>query len=73
MTNQERPTFPHRHNRDGIVDSICSECLVTIASTMNERDLERQERAHICDPLRLYQLGADPGRRSLISANRMAL
>ncbi len=34
MTYQADPTFPHRHNRDGIVDSICSECLMTIASTI---------------------------------------
>jgi hypothetical protein len=72
MINQERPTFPHRHNRDGVVDSICSECLATIASTMDERELERHERAHVCDPVRLYQLGADPSRRALISGNRMA-
>jgi hypothetical protein len=72
MTYQAGPTFPHRHNRDGIVDSICSECLMTIASTIDERELERYERAHVCDLLRLYQLGADPWRRAL-TGNRMAL
>jgi hypothetical protein len=65
MTYQAGTTFPHRHNRDGIVDSICSECLMTVASTMDERELERHERVHVCDPIRLYQLGADPLRAAL--------
>jgi len=72
MTYQTRPTFPHRRNRDGIVDSICSECLTTIASSMDEHELARHEVAHVCDPLRLYQLGADPARRLLINGNRIA-
>jgi len=72
MAYEIRPTFPHRHNRDGMVDSICSECLATIASTSNEHDLERHEQAHVCDPIRLCQLGADRSRRALVSGNRAA-
>jgi hypothetical protein len=71
MAYQVRPTFPHRHNRNGIVDSIGSECLVTIASTRDEQELVRHEAAHVCDLVRLYQLGADPSRRFLISGNRL--
>jgi hypothetical protein len=73
MAHQVRPTFPHRHNRNGIVDSICSECLVTIASSKEEQELTRHESAHACDPVRLYQLGADPSRRFQISGNRLAV
>ena len=73
MTYQVRPRFPHRDNRNGIVDSICSECLVTIASTRDEQELTRLEDAHVCDPVRLYQLGADPSRRFQISGNRLAV
>jgi len=65
-------TFPHRFNRDGTVSSICSECLVTIAAAKDEHELARREHAHVCDPVRLYQLGADPSRRSLVSGNRLA-
>lgn len=31
MTYQEKPSFPHRYNKDGVIDSICSECLLTVA------------------------------------------
>jgi hypothetical protein len=39
---------------------------------MDEHELARHEVAHVCDPLRLYQLGADPARRLLINGNRIA-
>jgi hypothetical protein len=64
MTFQAQPTFPHRHNRDGVIDSICSRCFVTIASAEVESELAQYERSHVCDPIRLYQLSADPSRRS---------
>lgn len=63
MPLQAKPTFPHRHNRDGVIDSICSDCLLTIASSHVERELYRVEEAHVCDPLRIHQLWADPSRR----------
>jgi hypothetical protein len=72
MAYQTRPTFPHRFSRDGTVSSICSACLVTIASAGDARELARHEHAHVCDPVRLYQLGADPSRRFLVSGNRLA-
>jgi hypothetical protein len=53
------------------VDSICSDCLVTIASAKDEDALAQLERAHVCDPVRLYQLGADPSRRFQIGADRL--
>jgi hypothetical protein len=65
MTYQAKPRFPHRHNKDGVIDSICSECLLTVASVRLDRELAKYEEAHVCDPIRLYQLGADPIRRSL--------
>jgi hypothetical protein len=63
MTQQAKPTFPHRHNKNGVIDSICSECLVTVASARDELELRRMEAAHVCSPVRLYQIGADPARR----------
>jgi hypothetical protein len=73
MTYQANPTFPHRHNKNGVIDSICSECLVTVASARDEDELRRLEQAHVCSPVRLYQLGSDPGRRFLLSGNRGAV
>jgi hypothetical protein len=73
MTDQAKPTFPHRHNKDGVIDSICSECLLTVASVRVERELAQHEDAHVCSQLRLHLLGADPFRRSLIGHSHDAL
>lgn len=42
--------FVHRSNRNGTTDSICRECFVTVATSIWEADLDRSERAHVCDP-----------------------
>jgi len=44
--------FPHRINRDGTIDSICSRCYVTIGTSTTEADLARLEAAHFCEPER---------------------
>jgi hypothetical protein len=49
--------FPHRHNLDGSYDSICTVCLATVATVRREEQLRREESAHVCDPIRLYQVG----------------
>jgi hypothetical protein len=36
--------YPHRHNRDHSFDSICLKCLLTIANSRIEAELERQEK-----------------------------
>jgi hypothetical protein len=41
--------FPHRTNEDGMIDSICPHCFVTIGSSNREDDLEKMELAHVCD------------------------
>jgi hypothetical protein len=48
--------FPHRHNMDGSFDSICTVCLATVATVRREEQLYREESAHVCDLVRLYQL-----------------
>jgi hypothetical protein len=48
--------FPHRHNSDGSYDSICTTCLATVATARHEEQLSREESAHVCDPIRLYQV-----------------
>jgi hypothetical protein len=66
--------FPHRTNKDGSYDSICTRCLTTIATVSAEPELARHERNHTCNPIRLYQLREYPhlaGLGSLrISAKR---
>jgi hypothetical protein len=48
--------FSHRHNEDETHDSICRECLATIATVSNEIDLDRQESAHVCNPVNIYRI-----------------
>lgn len=43
------PSFAHRHNRNGTIDSICKNCFVTVATSNWEFALEPKELAHICD------------------------
>jgi hypothetical protein len=41
--------FTHRKNSDGTVDSICRECLTTVAVEHVESMLSQREREHVCD------------------------
>jgi|HubBroStandDraft_1064217.scaffolds.fasta_scaffold08867_3 hypothetical protein len=52
MFSQAR--FPHRHNSNGTVDSICTECFATVATALDESELSTRESAHVCDPVNLY-------------------
>ena len=52
--------FVHRLNDDGTIDSICSDCFITVATAVSESVLERsvlerEEREHNCTPLPLYR------------------
>jgi hypothetical protein len=40
---------------------------VTTEAVRVEGELAQHEEAHVCNPLRLHLLGADPFRRSLVS------
>jgi hypothetical protein len=60
------PTFfPHRRNRDGSFDSICLNCLVTIANARNEPDLAKFDKYHVCNPSTLSQVAFDRVRRAI--------
>lgn len=41
--------FTHRKNSDGTVDSICRQCLTTVAIEHLESMLHQRERANRCD------------------------
>jgi hypothetical protein len=64
MFHQTKPAFRHRHNRDCVIESICTECLVTVATASNEYGLARNEQSHVCDPHRIHHI-ADQVRRSI--------
>lgn len=44
------PTFTHRQNRDGTIESICHACFVTVRTSFWESELEQAEKSHACDP-----------------------
>jgi hypothetical protein len=48
MTGPSIRTFPHRKNADGTWESICSDCLRTIAKVKDVTDLDVIERIHDC-------------------------
>jgi len=62
--------FPHRSNNDGTYDSICTRCLVTIATVTAESELASHERDHACNPIRLYQLREYPPLRTSSDVGR---
>jgi hypothetical protein len=56
LAKPSRPVFPHRHNSDGSVDSICGVCFATLASEKEEANLEEAEAAHVCGGFKLGRL-----------------
>jgi len=72
MTYQAHPTFRHRHNIGGGIDSICCVCALTVASAAVEEQLNQCEETHVCDPRRLHQLSADRSRSSLVGRSQDA-
>jgi len=69
MFYQTKPAFRHRYNRDCVIESICTECLVTVATASNEYGLARNEASHVCDPHRIRQLIGDQARHSTSAAS----
>jgi hypothetical protein len=43
-------SFARRENRDASVDSICTKCYQTIASSLMMNDLAVAEESHVCNP-----------------------
>jgi hypothetical protein len=50
MTEFPRPSFIHRRNPDGTVDSICLRCFLTTDHAKEESALDKVEDAHVCTP-----------------------
>jgi hypothetical protein len=60
MVHQYEPNFPHRLNKNGFYESICTLCNLTIASARHEAQLRQYEQGHTCSPVRLVQVGRYP-------------
>jgi hypothetical protein len=56
MVQAARTAFPHRHNPDGSIDSICSECFRTVATAFTEAQLQAAERVHGCEGFSMVAL-----------------
>ncbi len=66
LTNPTRlDDFVHRFNRDGSIDSICTTCAQTVATSSDEFRLKDQEINHVCDRALLKK---PPQRSELHSA-----
>lgn len=53
MPSSDRPQFVRRANRDRTIDSVCTRCLATVASSESKSMLDRAETNHICDSINL--------------------
>jgi hypothetical protein len=56
MFARTKSTYANRNNQEGLHESICSDCLATVASVSNARELTSKEAAHVCSPVRMSQL-----------------
>ena len=45
MIHQAKPTFRHKHNIGGALDSICCKCALTVASATVEHQLAQRRRS----------------------------
>jgi hypothetical protein len=59
------PKFPHKHNADGSIDSICAKCFSIVARHAHEgdSDLQKAEMLHRCRGLNLRLIFYPPDRR----------
>ena len=62
MSSPRALEFRHRMNGNGSMDSICSRCYDTVATSMWEAELESAEEAHKCrrTGLRMFEMTHKP-------------
>ena len=46
-------SFVRRVNRDSTIDSICTSCYRTVATSEEESNLVDEENIHVCEPVRI--------------------
>jgi hypothetical protein len=62
MLTLSRQNFPHRQNKDGSFDSICTRRYGTVATVAEEWELSCCESKHICDPVAVRRFSRGPVR-----------
>lgn len=64
--------FVHRSNRNGTTDTICRQCLTTVATATWEAELDRAERVHACEPgmMRVFRKTARQERVARLAHSR---
>ena len=53
----QTPSFAHKYDDNGSVDSFCPRCFIKVATSKSMSDVEDKEIEHKCDPqlLRLIE------------------
>jgi hypothetical protein len=51
--------YPLPQNRDGSLDAICLRCFFTIADSADLRELQINERAHVCNEATVKRIGSE--------------
>ena len=60
--------FHHKHNKNGTHESVCGMCFMTVTTVSEESELSHFEDAHICDPVRVYEV-RECTRHALLALN----
>lgn len=55
-TSPNGSDFTHSRNSDGTITSVCNRCPLTIARTVDARDLAALESRHVCQPIERRQV-----------------
>jgi len=61
MATDRIPFYPHRQNRDGSYDSICSRCFAIVAHAKTVTELNSYQKNHVCEESFLADRGALSG------------
>ena len=46
----QTPSFAHKYNTDGSIDSFCPNCFIKVSTSNSPPDIEAKELEHKCDP-----------------------
>ena len=57
METGARVAFKHRYKPEGLWDSICLKCYLTVETAAREDDLTEAERRHDCAELNAERMG----------------
>ncbi len=57
--------FLFRKKLDGSFDSICMTCFATVTTGASEKELEKPDSEHVCEPSVMTQRAGDYARRSV--------